>query len=172
MPSSSHTGTYIRTDPEDPDCDWNDHTELLGTAITYMAVIFIFLVIVAFKMVSLGMLTAILELRMLIILIIPNFFGLMLFSLMIEAAFSPVPQIPSRTRKFLHLAVVFMTGLSTLLPIIMGFAQQSAVEYESGRSVSYPWTHNWAGVVVVAACYPVCVIIIRFVRRSPGRSSR
>lgn len=137
-----------------------------------MAVIFIFLVIVGFKMVSLGMLTAILELRMPIILIIPNFFGLMLFSLMIEAAFSPVPQIPSRTRKFLHLAVVFMTGLSTLLPIIMGFAQQSAVEYESGRSVSYPWTHNWAGVVVVAACYPVCVIIIRFVRRSPGRSSR
>ncbi|KAJ5171285.1 uncharacterized protein N7500_004068 [Penicillium coprophilum] len=172
LPSSSYAGTDIRTDPEDPDSDWNKHTEVLGTALTYTALMVIALVIFAFKTVSWAMISAIVQIRMPIILIIPNFFALMLLSLMIEADVSFIPQIPCWARKLLLIAVVLITGLSTLLPIIMTLARKVATEYLIFGPLSYPWLTNWAGVIVVASCYLVCIIIMRFVGSRPRSSLR
>ncbi|KAJ5382364.1 hypothetical protein N7517_000275 [Penicillium concentricum] len=158
----TNLGGSIPKDPDDPDSDWNDHIETLGTAVIYittMCITFagIILGIGAFE----SILTGFQALMISIFMALLNVFGLLLFSLMIESDLSGTP---SWGRKLLHLVNVQFFGLSAFCPFII---QSTIGVFDdhvlySVRSLS--WIGNYSLIIFPICFYILCLVIIRFVR--------
>lgn len=159
--------TYnVKIDPENPDCDWNDHTEVLGTAVAYMSIMFVVFIVIIVREAYIGTMYAIGHLQVVIVLIIPNFFGLILYSLMIEADVPQIPQIPSHARKLLYAVITLAMGMSTLSPVIIDIvAPRLYKSSDDSGAFSYYYAANWTGVFLVGACYPLCILIICLFKR-------
>lgn len=163
LPTSIYSKSNVRIDPEDPDCNWNDHTEVLGTAVAYISIMFVAFIVIVVREAYIGTMYAIGHLQVVIVLIIPNFFGLILYSLMIEA---DVPQIPTYARRLLYAVVTLAMGMSTLSPVIIDIAAPHLYQpSDDSGTFSYYYAANWTGVFLVGACYPLCILIICLFKR-------
>lgn len=158
----TNLGGSIPKDPDDPDSDWNDHIETLGTAVIYITTMCIALASVILRYsVSQTILMGLWSLRISIVMALLNIFELLLFSLMIESDLSGTP---SWGRKLLHLVNVQFFGLSAFFPLIIEMTIGQHDDYVLSSAQSFSWIGNYSLMIFATCFYVLCLITIRSVR--------